>query len=211
MDVNETEESMENTDEIVYDGNISLEKAMLQGDAPRSCRNVVSPFNEIMKGKITSQVRNAHTYFMTSTDPAAGGSYPERTANLALYVSRTFQEFMHIRRNEYRAMICNYYKTDWNKPGGFSRRTLTCQPGFYLLQETLKRTTNGDWKGGPYWTLNTISWDTGGHGRSETFVDIDAKYHESAIQQIVYSELNVARQELNSIGIPTELPPFLNG
>jgi len=190
--------------------------SILAQDQPRKCQNQVTPFDEIIKGKIKSQVKTAHTYYMTSTDPAAGSNYEERTNNLNREIMRTFQAFMSARRMEYRQVECNYFKEDWNKPGNHSKRTLTVLPGFYLLKETLKRTQNGDWKGGPAWKPNTdkprsITWKTGGHRRSKTFVDIMAKYHESHIRTLITAELNQVRRELNDQGIPTELPPFLEG
>lgn len=179
-------------------------------DQPVSCTNAVTAFNEVRKGQITSQIRNAHQYYMYSSDPAAGNTYPERMANLNNVIKQIFQEFMKVRRSEYRATICKYHGIDWNRAGNSSWRTLTCQPGFYLLQETLERTTNGDWKGGPIWTENSIRWKTGGHRSSRTFVNIDAKYKEDYIAKVVVDELNIARKELNDLGIPTEVPAFLD-
>lgn len=187
-------------------------------DQPRSCKNPVSPFDQVMKGKITSQIRNAHEYYMKSPDLAAGRDYTERTANLQKEVARTFQAFMKMRRDEYKKTICNYYKVDWNKAGNSSTRTLTVQPGFYLLTDTanFKRTTSGDWKGGPDWAPNvtqptSITWQTGGHKKNDTFVDINAIYSDEFIKKSIINELDLARKELNAIGIPTELPPFLEG
>lgn len=183
-------------------------------DQPRSCTDKVAPFDEIMKAKVTSQVRTAHHYYLNSNDPGVGNTYEQRMANLQKEITRTFQAFMSARRKEYQKTVCNYYKTDWNQAGNSSRRTLTVQPGFYLLVNTLKRTTNGDWKGGPRWAPNeskpvSITWKTGGHRRSETFVDIQAMYDDVYIKSTVIKELNLARKELNDLGIPTELPPFL--
>jgi hypothetical protein len=92
---------------------------------------------------------------------------------------------------------------------------MTCQPGFYLMKETLVHTTNGDWKGGPDWSPNndnptSITWETGGHHKNATFAEIKARYAESYIQNKVVEELNIARKELNDLGIPTDLPPFLD-
>jgi hypothetical protein len=184
-------------------------------DSPRSCKNPVTPFDEVMKGKITSQVRTAHQYYMHSTDPNAGNTYEQRTANLQAAVVKTFSAFMAARRAEYRKTMCNYYKVDWNQAGNSSWRTLTVQPGFYLITDSLKRTTNGDWKDGPNWQPNknfptSITWQTGGHRKNNTFVDIQARYQEEYIKEVIVKELNLARKELNDLGIPTELPPFLD-
>ncbi|TCN58742.1 hypothetical protein D0809_10355 [Flavobacterium circumlabens] len=183
-------------------------------DQPTRCENAVTPFDVNMKGKITSQVRSAHQYYMYSKDPAAGDTYAERTLNLQKEIVKTFQAFMKARREEYRKTVCYYYKVDWNKPGNSSNRTLTVQPGFYLLTGTLKRTLNGDWKGGPVWSPNeinptSITWRTGGHKKSNTFVDIQAVYDQNYVDNTIINELNQARKELNDLGIPTELPPFL--
>ncbi|MDH6251044.1 hypothetical protein M2347_000771 [Chryseobacterium sp. H1D6B] len=182
---------------------------------PTKCDNPVSRFDDIMKGKITSQVRTAHQYFMNSPDPNAGNTYGQRTANLQTEIARTFQAFMSIRKEEYKKTVCSYYDVDWNQQGRSSNRTLTVQPGFYLLTNTLKRTMNGDWKGGPVWTPNetsptSITWRTGGHRRSDTFVDIQAMYADEYTKNTIINELNIARKELNDLGIPTEIPPFLD-
>jgi hypothetical protein len=184
-------------------------------DLPVKCENAITPFDDVMKVKLTSQVRTAHYYYVNSTDPSAGGNYDQRMANLQKEINRTFQAFMSARRAEYRKAICYYHKIDWNQPGNRSSRTLTVQPGFYLITTSLKRTTNGDWKAGPEWKPNnefptSITWETGGHRRSETFVDITAKYSEEFIKNIIIKELNLARKELNDLGIPTEVPPFLD-
>lgn len=184
-------------------------------DKPTKCENQVTPFDESMKGRITSQVRTAHQYYMYSPDPNAGNTYEQRTLNLQKEIAKTFQAFMKTRREEYRKTICYYYQVDWNQRGRSSNRTLAVQPGFYLLIGTLKRTMNGDWKGGPVWRPNevkptSITWRTGGHGRSDTFVDIQAKYDEDYVDKTIITELNLARKELNDLGIPTEIPPFLD-
>ena len=179
-------------------------------DAPVSCENPLPEFNDAVKGKITSQIKTAYQYFMYSTDIAAGNTYEQRMSNFNDAALMTLNEFVRLRKREYRATICSYHKEDWNKPGNSSRRTLTCQPGFYLLQETLVRTTNGDWKGGPWWKENSITWKTGGHRASKTKVDIKAKYAERSIQNGITAELNFVRKELNDLGIPTSLPPFID-
>ncbi|WP_126971539.1 hypothetical protein [Gynurincola endophyticus] len=187
---------------------------ILAQDRPVSCENAVTPFNDLMKGRIISQVRTAHQYFMNSPDAGAGKDYTERTNNLQKEITRTFEAFILARKSEYKKTICRYYKTDWNKAGESSNRTLTVQPGFYLLTDSLKRTKNGDWKGGPNWKPNknfptSITWSTGGHRRNETFVDIKAVYKDDFIEKMILSELNAVRKELHELGIPTELPPLL--
>jgi len=89
---------------------------------------------------------------------------------------------------------------------------MTCESGFYFLKESLERTLNGDWKGGPVWkpesAPTSISWKTGGHRHSETFAKVQAKHLESHVRSIVLNELDQIRRELHQLGIPTELPPM---
>jgi hypothetical protein len=72
-------------------------KFLVAQDKPVSCGVTVSSFDDIMKGKITSQVRNAHNYYMNSNDPSVGRTYEERTANLNKEITKTFQAFMTAR------------------------------------------------------------------------------------------------------------------
>lgn len=190
--------------------------ALQAQDMPVKVENAITAFDDNMKGKITSQVRTAHQYYMNSSDPNAGNTYEQRTTNLQTEIVKTFQAFMKARQIEYRKTKHYYYKEDWNKPGNSSKRTITVQSGFYLLTGSINRTMNGDWKGGPVWKPNetqpiSITWKTGGHGKSKTFVDIHAMYKEAFIKTSIINELNQARKELNDLGIPTELPPFLEG
>ena len=175
---------------------------------PKSCTNPLEPFSEALKNKITSQVKIAKEYFMTSPDIAAGKTFEERTTNLNNAITRTFKAFIEKRTMEYQQVVCHYEGVDWNKAGNSSWRTITCQPGFYFIENTLVHTTNGDCKDGPKWTSNTLKWKTGGHQRSETYAKVDAKYSEAFISSKVIEELNIARKELNEIGIPTEIPPL---
>lgn len=184
-------------------------------DAPTSCENPVSSFNDVVKAKITSQVRTAYQYYMTSTDPGVGNTYGERTANLQKEIAKTIKAFMDTRRVEYRKTICSYYKTTRANAGNSKMNTITVQPGFNLITATIDRTMNGDWKGGPSYSPNettptSITWKTGGHSTSNTYVNIKAKYNEDYIKTIIQQELAIAKNELNDLGIPIELPPFLD-
>lgn len=183
-------------------------------DAPISCVNPVSFFNEGVKAKITSQVRTAYQYYMTSIDSGVGNTYAERTTNLQKEIVKTFKAFMDERRAEYRKTICSYYKTTQANAGNSKMNTITVQPGFNLVTTTIDRTTNGDWKGGPSYSPNettaiSITWKTGGHSTSNTYVNIKAKYNEDYIKTVIQQELSIAKNELNDLGIPIELPPFL--
>ena len=187
---------------LLLTGNVVLAQ-----DSPRSCANSVSSFDEIIKGKITSQIKTAHNYFMNSIDSAAGNSYEQRTANFNIAVKKTFQEFMKVRREEYQKTICSYYKEDWNstQSSSSSWRTITCQTGFILISSSIK--TTGPIIDGPLFTSTTVKWKT---GRPKTSVDIQAKYDENYIVKIIIVELNKAQIDLNATGIPTEVPPFLD-
>lgn len=98
---------------------------------------------------------------------------------------------------------CKYHGIDWNQPGRSSWRTITCDPGFAFVPETIDHTLNGDCKDGPKYNTGytSLSWKTGGHRRSETYVNIDAKYVN--VKNKVNDELNQAREVLNDAGIPT--------
>lgn len=187
---------------------------LIAQDLPSSCENPVPVFSDAIKGKITSQVKTAYNYFMNSLDPSVGNTYTQRTANFNAEVANTFQAFMTARRNEYRNSICTYYKTTKANPGNNKGNDITVQNGFYLMIETLERTTNGDWKGGPSYNSSvypsSMSWVTGGHKTSNTFAKIKAKYKEDFIQNMILNEMDLVRKELNNSGIPVDLPPFFN-
>ncbi len=142
--------------------------------APRSCNTELVPFQGNRMEKVISQVVTAFDYYMKSTDPAAGRTYEERTANFQAEAKRTYAKFGRVRIKDYEVVVCEYYGEDWNKPGDASNAHIQAAPGFYLLQETLEHTTNGDWKGGPTHNgdFTTMTWRTGGHGSSKTFAKI---------------------------------------
>jgi hypothetical protein len=50
-----------------------------------------------MSGEIVTKVKLAKEYFMTSTDPDAGRTFDERTANLSKKVKVLFQEYRDTR------------------------------------------------------------------------------------------------------------------
>lgn len=180
-----------------------------------TCDNPVSSFNESMKGKITSQARTAHQYYLTSSDERAGDSYEERMANFQIENAKTFQAFMNERRIEYRKTLCKYTGTTKANAGDTKNNTLIVQTGFHFIPSTIKRTTSGEWKGGPYYLPNeteptSLSWKTGGVRSSRTYVEIYAKYKEEFIKSTILTELELAKKELNDLGIPVVIPPFLN-
>lgn len=196
-------------------GEKKIESESLISDNPTSCTNNVSIFNHHMKGKITSQARSAYQYFLTSSDPAAGSTYTERMANFNSEISKTFQAFMSARRAEYRLTRCYYESGIQANAGKTKTGSVIAQPGFIFLTQTINRTTSGEWKGGPYYAPNDIeptsfTWVTGGNRTSKTFVNILAKYQEEYIKKSILSELSTAKEELNDLGIPVDIPPFLN-
>lgn len=182
----------------------SLQQSDKFADNPVSCTGTLPPFTDVRRGQITSEIIIAKDYYLDPRNQE--GSLDERRAKLRAVIKKVFTDFITQRTREYESVKCHYRGIDWNKPGGSSWKTLTCQPGFYFIKESLVRTQNGDWKEGPVWGTNysTLSWKTGGHRRSETFAEVDAKYFQ--IEQKVIDELNSARKILHDLGIPTELP-----
>ncbi|WP_426483448.1 hypothetical protein [Flavobacterium sp. 2] len=172
-------------------------------DNPIRCTGSLSPFTDVRRGEITSEIIIAKDYYLDPRNQE--GTLEERRAKVRVVIQRVFKKFIEQRTQEYESVKCHYRGIDWNKPGGSSWKTITCQPGFYFIEESLVRTMNGDWKEGPVWGLNhsSLSWKTGGHRRSETFAEVDAKYFQIPIK--VLDELNSARKILHDLGIPTEL------
>jgi hypothetical protein len=173
-------------------------------DNPTSCTGSLPPFSDLRRGQITSEIVIAKDYYIDPRNQE--GTFEERRTKLRIVIKKVFSEFIEQRTKEYQSVKCHYKGVDWNKPGNSSWRTITCQPGFYFIESSLVRTMNGDWKGGPVWGTNhsTLSWKTGGHGNSKTFVDVDAEYFQ--IDNKILDELNIARNILHDLGIPTELP-----
>jgi hypothetical protein len=173
-------------------------------DNPVSCTGSLPPFSDVRRGQITSEIVIAKDYYLDPRNQE--GTLEERRTKLRVVIKKIFSEFISQRTKEYKSVKCHYRGVDWNKPGGSSWKTITCQPGFYFIEGTLVRTMNGDWKGGPVWGINhsSLSWKTGGHRRSETFAEVDAEYFQ--IEHRILDELNSARKILHDLGIPTELP-----
>lgn len=173
-------------------------------DNPVSCTGSLSPFTDVRRGKITSEIIIAKDYYLDPRNQE--GTLEERMAKVKIVIKKVFTEFVTQRTAEYRSVKCHYRGIDWNKPGGSSWKTITCQPGFYFIEGSLRKTQNGDWKGGPVWApdYSTLSWKTGGHRRSETFAEVDAEYYQ--VDNKVLEELNSARKILHDLGIPTEYP-----
>lgn len=121
----------------------------------------------------------------------------------------TFEAFRDARRGDYAAVRQLYHGVDWNQRGS-STSTIRCPKGFQLIHPPIERTTDGDWKDGPNYNPDKteMSWTTGGHGRSETFVKIAAKYTPDGIANGITSELSAVQKTLNGMQIPTELPPL---
>jgi hypothetical protein len=162
------------------------------------------PFTVLRRGEITSQVVVARNYYLDPSNTT--GTFEQRKEALAREVRGIFSRFLNKRRQEYRAAICHYRGVDWNQAGNSSWRSMTCYPGMQFDMSTLKCTQNGDMKEGPNLSPDgtTISWKTGGHSYSKTFVEIDAIYPQHNIFGFSLYELNQARQVLTEQGIYTE-------
>lgn len=184
-------------------------------DMPEKCENPVSNFYDEMKGRIISQVRSAHHYYLNSKDPGVGNDYTERMANFQIENGKTFSAFMKARRLEYQKTLCSYSASVKANAGDTKTATLTAQTGFHFIPASIVRTQSGEWKGGPYYYPNeteptSFSWKTGGNRSSRTNVKISAKYKEDFIKSSIEAEIAVATKELNDLGIPVDIPPFLN-
>jgi hypothetical protein len=173
----------------------------LTADQPVSCSGTLRPWDEVQRGAIIAEIQFAHAYYTDPRNPE--GTLEQRRAALDRAVQQTFSNFVEARCKEYSSVSCHYRGIDWNKPGGSSWKTLTCQPGFQFVRGSLNHTQNGDWKAGPVWGNDDtqMSWRTGGHSRSETFAELDAVF--ANIPQRVLEELNSARAILHDRGIPT--------
>ena len=176
------------------------------------CTDPVSAFDDIMKGRITSQVRFAHTYYLTTPGE---GDLEQRMVKLQASIAKTFQAFMSARRAEYRKTVCVYRGSVKANGGSTKTGTLNAGIGFIFLPSTIERTETGEWKGGPYYSPDdikptSISWKAGGVRSARADVKIDAKFDEEFIKNSIIHELAITRKELTDLGIPVELPPFLD-
>lgn len=195
---------MENVNEK---NELSYEESIVEAEfaSPVSCNGTLSTFNPLIKGKITSEIIIAKEYYF---DPAnQEGSLEERRTKLNEVIKTVFNKFFSDRTQEYEKITCKYHGIDWNQAGNSSWRTITCDLGFAFVPHTIERTMNGDWKDGPKYNADytSLSWKTGGHRRSETYVNIDAKY--ANVKAKVNDELNQAREVLHDAGIPTNVYP----
>lgn len=173
-------------------------------DTPQYCNGNLRPWTDVKKGEIASEIIMAEKYYM---DPRnSEGTYEVRRGKLRVIIKEIFTKFINERTKEYESVVCHYRGIDWNQAGNSSWKSITCREDLRLDRNTLVHTTNGDWKGGPSYTNEdrTMSWKTGGHRRSETFAEIDARFYN--IDKLVINELNSARQILQDRGISTELP-----
>lgn len=187
--------------DVVYENHCSIVP-----DSPIRVTDPVSTFTEIVQGKVTCQIETAYRYFMEGTTPDAGTSYDVRLTNFNKKVKEIFNDFIKVRAVEYCKTTHCYRGVDSNETGRCSWKTLSCQEGLYFVRETIVHTETSDWNGGPVWTLNTIKWKTGSNNKSETFCEVDAKYHPEYIKSCILTELNCIRIDLIATGIPTELP-----
>lgn len=191
-------------DEMQGFANHLQEMSNLTADQPQYCNGNLSPWTEVKKGEIASEIIIAEKYYMDPNNNE--GTYEERRTKLKTIIKKVFENFIKARTKEYESVVCHYRGIDWNQAGNSSWKSMTCREDLRFDRTSIKHTPNGDWKGGPNYSNNdrTVSWKTGGHRRSETFCEIDAKFFN--INELVISELNSARQILHDRGIPTELP-----
>lgn len=174
-----------------------------------SCENQVPLFDSSARDQIAARIKTAYQYHMTSTDPAAQGTYEQRLERFNTAATADLRAFRDLRRSQYQATVCRYDGSRRTSGrGARSATTLTVAEGQYLLRETLERTTNGDWKGGPNYggpadAPTSITWVTGGYRPARTFVRIQAKYSESFIRTRVQQELADVRRVLADANIPT--------
>jgi hypothetical protein len=186
---------------------LSQEESILGAElaSPVSCNGTLTAFNPLIKGKITSEIIIAKEYYFNPANQE--GSLDERRTKLNEVIKKVFGKFFSERTQEYENITCKYHGIDWNQAGSSSWRTITCDPGFAFVPGTIDHTQNGDWKEGPNYNADytSLSWKTGGHRRSETYVNIDAKY--ANVKAKVNNELNQAREVLHEAGIPTSVYP----
>jgi|GEM_PF-2112124 len=173
-------------------------------DVPERCTGTVAPFDSTTREQLVSAALTASNYFMNSPDVGLPHTYEGRRDTLNKVLRSQLQKHVDLRTAAFRAVQCHYHGIDWNQPGGRSSKTMTAQAGFYFLQETADYTRNGDMKRGPTFTRNTVSWTTGGHHRSSTYVDVDARYEPSFISNTVQAEIAIVRHALAERGVPTE-------
>lgn len=176
--------------------------------------NPVRPLKEL-SGEMTSQVKLAKEYFMTSLDPAAGKDFEERTANLSKRIANIFQNFRNHRKTAYEKVVFDFSSSD-SATGRHTPKTVTIPSNTYIFYRMV-RTTNGDWKGGPTingvdrtgWTTGDIPggsvwWVTGGHRRAETFWTINARYDLAYISLAIEKEIVDIKAQLHALNLPTQ-------
>lgn len=166
-------------------------------------------------GELISQVKLAKEYYMTSTDPAAGNTFEERTANLSKKIKSLFETFKQTRTQEYRTLSFQFKGSDW-ATGKHTPKTVTIPANTYIFSKIV-RTTNGDWKGGPVingvnrasWFEGdipggSVRWVTGGHGKAKTNWTITARYSDSYITSLTANDTTALKNMLNAQGLPSE-------
>ena len=166
-------------------------------------------------GEIVSKVKLAKEYFMTSSDPDAGRTFDERTANLSKKIKALFQEFREKRTTQYQNVQIVFTGSDW-ATGKHTSKTVSIPKNVYTFTKIV-RTTNGDWKGGPdingvdraSWFEGdipggSVTWTTGGHGKAKTSWTINAKYSADYISSTIGNEEKNIKQTLHSLNLPTD-------
>jgi hypothetical protein len=184
-----------------------VEISKTNGPPPTILRQGQLPIwsNEI-KNIIVAEVTKYYIYFTTSQDEDAGDTIEERTENFRKMTISYFAGILSQRAGEYASVKWRYRGIDWNSPGNSSWNTIYTENEMQFDRSSISHTTNGDWKDGPVYNSDdtSLSWKTGGHRRSETFVEIDAIY--TYPKRFALRDLDTARDVLLSRQINTPRP-----
>lgn len=172
-------------------------------DSPTECFNKPETI-ETSKNEIVAFGKTAKEFYMGS---AGSGSFEQRIAKLKSAIDEIINEFKSKRYNDYGKQVCQFYKNcHASNNHGRSRVKETLRiPSYYtLLTDTFERTMNGDFKGGPEYVGNYISWITGTEsGSADAFISIKAKFANEYIQDVlVFEEVNQIKAALNLADIP---------
>jgi hypothetical protein len=181
----------------------------VSGAQPAQCFTQLTPFSN-HKGKMVSQVKMAKEYFMNSTDPAAGNTYEERTANLKNEAKSIFAYYVTQRTNELKTILCKFREEKTCTNGTHSLKvvygSLTIPDNYIMMPETIEKTQSGDLKA---FSINGNRIDFGAGrsspGRAVAFVSVLARYTDGYISTFIENELAQVRVELNSLNLPTDL------
>jgi hypothetical protein len=188
--------------------------AKAQSHLTSQVSNTPPPLSQ-SSGDMVSEIKMAKEYYMNSSAPDAGQTYDERKKNLSVRIKKIFEEFSTKRTNQYKEVRIVFEDFDW-KTNGTITTTANIPANTYTFYK-MKRTMNGDWKGGP--TINgadrtgwfegdipggAVSWRTGGHHHSETHWTIWARYSDNYVASLVDQDVRSVKSTLQSMNLPTE-------